>query len=92
MKFLIFGTGDYYERYKKWFPSKDVLALLDNSEKKQNTQIDGIPVLAPEEGVKLPYDPELLCKRNAAAALPAWSTGRENLPFLRFTWSYLPGG
>lgn len=56
MKFLIFGTGDYYERYKKWFPSKDVLALLDNSEKKQNTQIDGIPVLAPEEGVKLPYD------------------------------------
>lgn len=33
MKFLIFGTGDYYERYKKWFPPKDVLALLDNSEK-----------------------------------------------------------
>ncbi len=56
MKFLIFGTGDYYKRYKKWFPSKDVLALLDNSEKKQNTQIDGIQVLPPEEGIKLPYD------------------------------------
>ena len=39
MKFLIFGTGDYYERYKKWFPSKDVLALLDNSPQKQHTVI-----------------------------------------------------
>lgn len=56
MKFLIFGTGDYYKRYKKWFSSKDVLALLDNSEKKQNTRIDGIRVLPPEEGIKLPYD------------------------------------
>ena len=56
MKFLIFGTGDYYNRYKKWFPAKEVLALLDNSEKKQNTKIDGIQVLPPEEGVRLPYD------------------------------------
>ncbi len=56
MKFLIFGTGDYYYRYKKWFPAKEVLALLDNSEKKQNTKIDGIQVLPPEEGVRLPYD------------------------------------
>lgn len=56
MKFLIFGTGDYYERYKKWFNSEDVLALLDNSHTKQNSVIDGIKVLSPEEGVKLPFD------------------------------------
>ena len=31
MKFLLFGTGDYYERYKKWFDKNQVLALLDNA-------------------------------------------------------------
>ncbi len=56
MKFLLFGTGDYYERYKKWFNSEDVLALLDNSHIKQNSVIDGIKVLSPKEGVKLPFD------------------------------------
>lgn len=56
MKFLLFGTGDYYERYKKWFVGEDVLALLDNSSHKQGTRIDGIQVLAPAEGIKLPYD------------------------------------
>lgn len=56
MKFLLFGTGDYYERYKKWFDSKDVLALLDNSETKQNTIIDGIQVLLPEDGVEQTFD------------------------------------
>jgi glycosyltransferase involved in cell wall biosynthesis len=56
MKFILFGTGDYYERYKKWFDKKDVVALLDNSPLKQNTLIDGIRVVAPEEGVKLEYD------------------------------------
>lgn len=56
MKFLLFGTGDYYERYKKWFNKGDVVALLDNSPSKQNTMIDGIKVLSPKDGVKLGYD------------------------------------
>lgn len=56
MKFLLFGTGDYYERYKKWFVGEDVLALLDNSAHKQGTRIDGIQVMTPAEGIKLPYD------------------------------------
>lgn len=56
IRFLLFGTGDYYERYKKWFRSEDVLALLDNSLTKQNSMIDGIKVLSPAEGVKLPFD------------------------------------
>ena len=56
MKFLLFGTGDYYERYKKWFLPEDILALLDNSPSKQNTYIDNIQILSPEEGIKLSYD------------------------------------
>lgn len=56
IKFLIFGTGDYYERYKKWFTGKTVLALLDNSPQKQHRRLDGRRVLPPEEGVRLPFD------------------------------------
>lgn len=56
MKLLLFGTGDYYQRYKKWFDREDILALLDNSKEKQGMMLDGIPVLPPEEGVKLFYD------------------------------------
>lgn len=56
MKFLLFGTGEYYRRYKKWFAKEDVLALLDNSLQKQKSVIDEIQVLSPEEGIKLPYD------------------------------------
>lgn len=56
MKLLLFGTGDYYNRYKKWFMYQDVLALLDNSVQKQYTFIDGLKVLPPIEGIRLPYD------------------------------------
>lgn len=56
MKLLLFGTGDYYNRYKKWFVHQEIVALLDNSKQKQYTWIDEIRVLPPEEGVKLSYD------------------------------------
>lgn len=56
MKYLLFGTGDYYNRYKKWFCKDEIVALLDNSKTKQNTLIDGIKVCSPEEGIKLGYD------------------------------------
>ncbi len=56
MKYLIFGTGDYYKRYKKWFDKSSILALLDNSPQKQGTLIDGIEVTSPAAGVQLPYD------------------------------------
>lgn len=56
MRYLLFGTGDYYERYKKWFNRNEVLALLDNSGQKQHTFIDGIEVLPPKEGILLDYD------------------------------------
>ncbi len=56
MKYLLFGTGEYYVRYNKWFPREDVLALVDNSPLKIGTQINGVDVLSPEEAINLPYD------------------------------------
>lgn len=56
MKFLLFGTGEYYRRYRKWFAGEDVLALLDNSPARQGTCMDGARVLSPQEGVKLDFD------------------------------------
>lgn len=56
MKFLLFGTGDYYNRYKHWFARHEVVALLDNSFQKQHTMMDGAEILSPEDGIKLEYD------------------------------------
>lgn len=56
MKILLFGTGDYYQRYKRWFSSWEILALLDNDVQKQGTEIDGHRVVSPSEGIKLPFD------------------------------------
>lgn len=56
MKLLIFGTGEYYERFKKWVAKEEIVALLDNSSAKQHTMIDGVEVLAPQEGVTRDYE------------------------------------
>lgn len=56
MKFLLFGTGDYYNRFKHWFDNEDVLALIDNSQDKQGTILDGVRILSPADAVKLEYD------------------------------------
>ncbi|MFT4106047.1 MAG: glycosyltransferase family 4 protein [Lacrimispora sp.] len=56
MKILLFGTGEYYKRYKHWFSKEDILALLDNSPSKHNTCMDGLLILSPGEGIKLPFD------------------------------------
>lgn len=56
MNILLFGTGDYYQRYKAWFSSASVLALLDNDASKWGTRIDGHIVLSPQEVIKLSYD------------------------------------
>lgn len=56
MKYLLFGTGDYYNRFSHWFADKDVLAILDNDEKKQRTLLDGRPVISPMDITKYNYD------------------------------------
>ncbi len=47
MKYILFGTGDYYKRFSHWFKDCDVVAILDNDEKKQGSLLDGHPVVAP---------------------------------------------
>lgn len=54
--YVLFGTGDYYQRFCCWFGDRKVLAVLDNDRKKQGTMWDGYPVIPPEEVVGLPYD------------------------------------
>lgn len=56
MRFVLFGTGDYYQRFRHWFADKNVVAILDNDAKKQGTEMDGHPVIAPESLVSLDYD------------------------------------
>ena len=56
MKLLLFGTGDYYQRYKKWFAGHEILALLDNSFQKQQENIDGLKVISPCDINKFEYD------------------------------------
>lgn len=56
MRILIFGAGDYYERYKKWLAQEEILALMDNSPQKQGKEVDGLKVMSPEEAVGLPYE------------------------------------
>ena len=56
MKYLLFGTGEYYQRYKKWFEIDNIVALVDNSIDKQHTYIDGIKVLSPTEAIEYDYD------------------------------------
>lgn len=56
MKFLIFGTGEYYSRYKIWFDRRDILALIDNSKEKQGQYVDGIRVISPEDVPRYAFD------------------------------------
>ncbi len=56
MKIILFGTGDYYQKFKNWFNAEDIVCLLDNNAQKQNTVIDDKIVLAPSQGIKLKYD------------------------------------
>lgn len=56
MKYVLFGTGDYYKRFISWFNDKEVVAILDNDTAKQETVIDGHPVLPPDAVSDLSYD------------------------------------
>jgi glycosyltransferase involved in cell wall biosynthesis len=56
MKILVFGTGKYCQHYKKFLALKDIVAYLDNDCAKHGKNIDGIPILSPEEGIKKTHD------------------------------------
>lgn len=56
MKLILFGTGEYYQRYKIWFETEEVCALADNSKDKWGTYIDNRVVISPDEIIKYDYD------------------------------------
>ncbi|MDY6317372.1 MAG: hypothetical protein SPL49_09165, partial [Oribacterium sp.] len=55
MKILVFGTGDYYQRYKNFF-IEDIVGFIDNNESKQGTFQDGIEIMSPVRAVSINYD------------------------------------
>lgn len=56
MRYILFGTGDYYSRFKHWFIDQKVVAVLDNDKNKQGKDIDGYPIIAPADIYKYEYD------------------------------------
>lgn len=56
MKYALFGTGDYYKRFKHWFANREVAAILDNDPRKQGTVLDGYPVINPKDINSIEYD------------------------------------
>jgi len=56
MKILLFGTGEYYQKYKKWFDKENIVALLDNDKDKQGNYIDDIIVMSPNKIEDVEYD------------------------------------
>lgn len=55
-KYILFGTGDYYNRFKHWFVERKVVAVLDNDKKKQGERIDGYSVITPDDISNYQYD------------------------------------
>lgn len=56
MRLILFGTGEYYQRYKIWFETEEVCALADNSMGKWGTYIDNKLVISPDKINKYNYD------------------------------------
>ena len=56
MKILLFGTGNYYQKYKAWFAQEDIIGLIDNDKSKQGTLVDGHKVYLPQTAVKQVFD------------------------------------
>lgn len=56
MRLILFGTGEYYQRYKIWFEDELVLALVDNSTAKWGTRLDEKLIIRPDEIKEYNYD------------------------------------
>lgn len=56
MKYVLFGTGDYYKRFKHWFINREVVAIMDNDKKKQGMILDGHPVIDPTDINSIEFD------------------------------------
>ncbi len=63
MKLVVFGTGMYYMNRKEQLWKNQIIAFLDNDEKKQGMNLDGRNIYAPECIHRLEYDYVILMGR-----------------------------
>lgn len=56
MKVILFGLGNYYGRFRKFFRDDDIIALCDNNTKKQGEILDGKLVVPPEQLKTIYFD------------------------------------
>ncbi|WP_026504714.1 glycosyltransferase [Butyrivibrio sp. NC3005] len=56
MNIVLFGTGDYYNKYKNCFREDDIVALLDNDSNKIGMIIDNKTVFCPRDINSIDYD------------------------------------
>lgn len=49
MKFIVFGTGLYYQNLKKYIKNEDIVCFVDNATDKQGSMLDGKKILAPQQ-------------------------------------------
>lgn len=61
MKIIIFGVGRFYQEKKYRISSEiEIVAFLDNNVKLQGQKMDGHPIVAPNEVIKLCYEKIIL--------------------------------
>lgn len=49
MKYIIFGTGIYYETFKSYISNEDIVCFVDNDTNKQGKYLDGKLILSPDK-------------------------------------------
>ncbi|MCI8666593.1 MAG: glycosyltransferase family 4 protein [Dorea sp.] len=82
MRYLLFGTGDCYERYKRWFCKNEIVALIDNSVDKQGKKLDGYEVISPAEGIQREFDAVIILSfyvRDMRAQLESLGVTKEKI-------------
>lgn len=55
-KIIIFGTGKYYQIYKKWIVPSDIVVLADNNTDIQGSILDGHKIISPIDINRYIYD------------------------------------
>ena len=55
-KVVVFGTGNYYQKYKEELQSYEIVAFVDNDCRKHGTSLDGVKIRPVEECARLMFD------------------------------------
>lgn len=64
MRIIVFGTGTYYKRFKKYIDNEEIIFLVDNDNTKIGSCIDGIPICNPSQIERSTYDYVLILVKN----------------------------